>query len=67
MDVSKFVLNNETINVKDTQARGNITTIKGDITTIKSDITKIKTDISAINNFNISYSSTTETITIVKQ
>lgn len=67
MDVSKFVLNNETINVKDTQARGNITTIQGDITTIKSDITNIKSDISAINNFEISYSSSTETITIVKQ
>jgi hypothetical protein len=67
MEVSKFVLNNETINVKDTQARGNITTITGDITTIKSDITKIKSDISAINNFKISYNSSTETITILKQ
>lgn len=67
MDVSKFVLNNETISVKDAQARGNITKITGDITTIKSDITKIKTDISAINNFNISYNTSTETITIVKQ
>lgn len=67
MDVSKFVLNNETISVKDAQARGNITTITGDITTIKSDITKIKTDISSINNFKISYSNSTETITIVKQ
>lgn len=67
MDVSKFVMNNETISVKDAQARGNITTITGDITTIKSDITKIKTDISSINNFKISYSNSTETITIVKQ
>jgi hypothetical protein len=67
MDASKFVLNNETINLKDAQARGNITSIQGDITTIKSDITNIKSDISAINNFEISYSSSTETITIVKQ
>lgn len=67
MDVSKFVLNNETINVKDTQARGNITILQGDVTTIKSDITNIKADISAINNFEISYTSSTETITITKQ
>lgn len=67
MDVSKFVLNNETINVKDTQARDNISTIQGDVANIKSDITNIKTDISAINNFEISYSSSTETITIVKR
>lgn len=67
MDVSKFVVNNETINVKDTQARGNITTLQGDVTTIKSDITNIKADISAINNFEISYTSSTETITITKQ
>lgn len=67
MDVSKFVLNNETINVKDTQARGNITTIQGDVTSIKSDITNIKSDLSAINNYEIAYSSSTETITITKQ
>lgn len=67
MDVSKFVLNNETINVKDTQARGNITTIQGDVTNIKSDITSIKSDLSAINNYEIAYSSSTESITITKQ
>lgn len=67
MDVSKFVLNNETINVKDSNARNTIATIQGDITNIKNDITNIKSDVSAINNFEISYSNSTETITIVKQ
>ena len=67
MDVSKFLLNNETINIKDAPARGNIATIQGDVTSIKSDITNIKSDLSAINNYEIAYSSSTETITITKQ
>lgn len=67
MDVSKFVLNNETINIKDENARNTVTVIQGDITKIKSDITNIKEDVSTINKYEISYTSSTETITIVKQ
>ena len=67
MDVSKFVLNNETINIKDASARSNISTMQVDVTNIKSDITNIKSDLNAINNYEIAYSSSTETITIAKQ